>query len=1067
MALDKQVQIYSVDTGNFYSNKEAYLHRLNHKVRLERNALKKEINFYEQCLNEIGFSKKDIVNIQNGKFEKVNYIDGSSLELNDIAKYKLLYQTYIHKGIKARETKNRLLSLLKNKVQKNIKTNGKHHIRSLRFIDKFNRQVEPSDTNIISVFESSFTRMIGVKEDSFSDDFMVIQVYYFDVIKDLVYFGFEYNGERYIYFTSSAGQIRTKKTVFVKESTWNKYQKTIMCGLTIDSINSKGGSNPNKFLAYLALNSSATDLWEEFDIDKTIVIDDFETDVFGTYDLVDDVDYIIKRISGNVPITHTDGSGMMLPSAFGKKQRNMMVRLPWVKGLLGVFDFVEFIKYNNCSPVIKDIYGVEHDVIKEGIQVIFTKSQFKMWKYYNSWDEYKNMYKIYDCTAGVTNIEEDRIPDATINYQMLQSLTDITDEEIELIAHESINRINNICSSVDDVKNVFGVTPYNKYKTAFQKSISLYPELLNDVFVREKLRNIKNSMIKNYKSGKLRVKGKYTFLLPDFYAACEYWFGCIKNPKGLLNDGEVFCWLYRNNDELDCLRSPHLYREHAVRKNMACNDFKEKQKKLRMWFTTDAVYTSCHDLISKILMFDVDGDVSLVVSDKTIISVAKRNMESIVPLYYNMKKALPSILNSESIYNGLSSAFTGSNIGLYSNSITKIWNNDVFVSGTEEEKKEAMDIIKILCMENNFKIDFAKTLYIPQRQKDIQKKIIKFTKNSVPHFFKYAKDKDECQVDKINQSFVNKLEYLIPNTRISLKNTTNNNYKRIGKPDYKLLMHNSNVEVDVKVSDSGKFLEGTNPIICSYIKLAKEYYQKIQVAEENIDMSGDAVHKRKIRQNLIYKKIINNTKNELSQYGNSDIEITDILVKYLYGIKDSKYKDLFWSCYGEVAYDNLLNNLRNVRTDKTCKSENNELNNYTRYECKTSNVRLNGYLKGSCFVCGSEIYFKRGISRANKICKDCFDKKMSDSKRHIRRRIIPSNINNVRNNDFRVKENNTKSQDNIYFNETKEVQCIECGAWFETNKYSNSRVCRCENCQSKRKRKMDLANMKKYRKNNR
>ena len=68
-----------------------------------------------------------------------------------------------------------------------------------------------------------------------------------------------------------------------------------MCGLTIDSINQKGGNNPNKHLAYMALTNSATDIWNEFDIDKTIVIDDFETNVYGTYDLVDDIDYSIKQ----------------------------------------------------------------------------------------------------------------------------------------------------------------------------------------------------------------------------------------------------------------------------------------------------------------------------------------------------------------------------------------------------------------------------------------------------------------------------------------------------------------------------------------------------------------------------------------------------------------------------------------------------------------------------------------------------------------------------------------------------------------------------------------------------
>ena len=39
MSLDVQVQILSVDTGNFYSNKEARLHWKNHKLRAERNRL--------------------------------------------------------------------------------------------------------------------------------------------------------------------------------------------------------------------------------------------------------------------------------------------------------------------------------------------------------------------------------------------------------------------------------------------------------------------------------------------------------------------------------------------------------------------------------------------------------------------------------------------------------------------------------------------------------------------------------------------------------------------------------------------------------------------------------------------------------------------------------------------------------------------------------------------------------------------------------------------------------------------------------------------------------------------
>lgn len=605
--LSDQIQVIGCDTGNFYSNHEVRLHKLNHKLRNERKQL---LNGYtvktknkKRIIRGIADVEKDLekFGIITSDLERVNFKGRTDEEIETIESLKTEYFKIKHqieiKREKIKKIKSDLLQLLENKTNENIKTNGKHHIRELR-------DNSVSHINTISVFTSSLTRMIGAEIDCLTKDFMVVQVYYFQILHDILLYGFMYEGEKYIYFTSSAGQIRTKKCVFIKESVWKKYEKTIMCGLTVDEINAKGGNNVTKHLAYLALINSATDVWEEFDIDKTIVIDDFETDVTGEVDFIDDSDFSIERRTMEVPIPHTDGCGMILPNAFGKQQVNMMVRLPWIKGLLGCFDFRKFIEVNNGNPIIKDIYGVEHNVIKEDIQVIFTKSQFKMHKYYSSWKEYKDNFKKYNCSAGFTNPEEDRIKNATINYQMLQSLVDITDEEIEHITHSSVDTLQNMASSIDGVKNVLGITPYNTNKTAFQKSVAIYPELLNDVFVKNKLRDVKDSLVKHFKSGKLKINGKYTFILPDLYAACEYWFLNNSNPKGLLADGEVFCWLYRKVEKLDCLRSPHLFCEHAVRKNVACNSYGDRQKQIKEWFDTKAVYTSCHDLISKVLQFD-------------------------------------------------------------------------------------------------------------------------------------------------------------------------------------------------------------------------------------------------------------------------------------------------------------------------------------------------------------------------------------------------------------------------------------------------------------------------------
>ena len=172
------------------------------------------------------------------------------------------------------------------------------------------------------------------------------------------------------------------------------------------------------------------------------------------FDFIDEKDYSIYPENGLCACATYGWGRYDSPDGIRGPAKNTMVRLSWVKGLLGVFDFVGFIQEHNYSPVIKDIYGKEHDVIEEEIQIIFTKSQFKMAKHFHSWEQYKTWFKQYGCTAGRCNIEEDRIKNAKINYQMLQTLTDITDEEIEQLTSVSANRIRNICNSEETIKDI-------------------------------------------------------------------------------------------------------------------------------------------------------------------------------------------------------------------------------------------------------------------------------------------------------------------------------------------------------------------------------------------------------------------------------------------------------------------------------------------------------------------------------------------------------------------------------------------------------------------------------------
>ena len=72
--LDKQINIYSVDTGNFYSNKEARLHWKNHKLRAERNRL---INGGD-IISANGKTKRTVVGLK--EVEKKIFKYGVTLE---------------------------------------------------------------------------------------------------------------------------------------------------------------------------------------------------------------------------------------------------------------------------------------------------------------------------------------------------------------------------------------------------------------------------------------------------------------------------------------------------------------------------------------------------------------------------------------------------------------------------------------------------------------------------------------------------------------------------------------------------------------------------------------------------------------------------------------------------------------------------------------------------------------------------------------------------------------------------------------------------------------------------
>ena len=280
-------------------------------------------------------------------------------------------------------------------------------------------------TKQIAEFESEMSRAMGVATGDYTFDKIVVHWKNEDMLEQLVMDGFTMDllidgriiQKKYRCLTASAAQLRRDKFQAISEESWAKIKAAVECGLDWEYLNSKNGCNSNKYLAYIGILGSATDLWDDFNIDKAIVIPDWKGDVTERVMYIKQ-DYSSEIGVKTVNINQIDGGGMMLPSVSDK---NFMFRGPYFKGLLCVFDFIRFCQVNNVPAVIKDFWGLEHDLVKEDIQIIFTDSQFKMARYYDSWQHYKHEFKKNGCHFGKTQYEEDYIPDKNINYQMLQN----------------------------------------------------------------------------------------------------------------------------------------------------------------------------------------------------------------------------------------------------------------------------------------------------------------------------------------------------------------------------------------------------------------------------------------------------------------------------------------------------------------------------------------------------------------------------------------------------------------------------------------------------------------------
>lgn len=953
-----------------YGNGKAIIEVLN--IGFEPLLTEKEYKIYK----EIGDLKYKI----NGLERTISFIKSKLMYLDDTECYYIWLKERLDKFEEQKafyESKEKY----KNKIFKTLLDLDIHKTRKIYD----NREFKNEDQfRNIAIFESDLTRCFGCKDMEHSDDIISVVTYYTPIFNSIIHNGFDYKGRHYVFFTAGAGQTRCKKSTFVSEDKLNENFNRLFCGLTREDVNQQGGMNTNKYLAYTSLCQTNSEIWKDFDIDRTIVVDDIEYQIPNQEiryiytetpeDKVELADFkkkleeitnelreikvnkqnkpkgykrpkeevayekqlrnrkktILDKIENlrskyhqsevrkmDVTIPFTDGFGVSL-----KKIQSSMIRLPFVKGLIAYCPRRAFQDWCSEHDIkihkITDIYGKSYSITE--VDYIFTKSQFKMYKYFNNeydedgnlirtgWEVYKDNFKKYGCDACRCNVERGVKLNAKTNYQVLQTLTtEMTDDDIHSLASYDINCLNGIGRNIQCMLNVLGANEKkNDNLNWLQKSLLLYPEMLKDFYVKTLLKNTKDSMIKKFRSGKFNINGSYVFAIPDPLACLQWWFTDMDKENfdtfGFVKEGYVSCNLFADKEELDCLRSPHLDHAHCIRKNQ----IRESDKK---WLKSNGVYLSMKDTMSKVLMYDNDGDKLLLHNNKTIIKCAKQfqSKYGMIPNYYDMPKANPELLTNTTLFEGIVNAYHHGNIGTPSNEITKVWMT-LNPSSTIDEINDAIEVISLRCADVNFTIDYAKTLYKPEIPKNILQKYKVYSGKKVPHFFMYAKNKTTKQVEELGQCNIDRITSVVKSNRIVFKDL-------LGKYSYKILM--TNPDVDCKTDNA-------NEILKLYRELENRNLRKLS----HVDFSVLDIDEKK--RALLQLEFDTNKQRSMFMdiIGKSKEYITDVLVKLL---QDDVNKDTLWRLFGEVIYHNIERNLKNTKICCKCNTRFVSNNNKMKY----------------------------------------------------------------------------------------------------------------------------------------
>lgn len=538
------------------------------------------------------------------------------------------------------------------------------------------------------------------------------------VYRKLASGGFLLDGERYVRLMCGAGHARTNRTLFVAERIFEGLDEVLRCGLPRDV-----EVAPSKWNAYYALTSSATYRVSE---PRVVVVDDKEVEMAKVVEWIEHdeesgVDTLSKQKRG-LTFNLWDGMGLISPEFAGRWAVDLeleyvpsafVLRNAFCKGLVAVFDFHRFGAEVAGGVKIKDIWGGLHDC--EDVDIILTKSQFKMWYAYKGWDEYIEATHRCGLSWGVSKFSPDPALEKNVvftNYQFLQVL-DFNDANLKGFCDYTASWFRDVCGGDMRALEIYLLGKaarskslndvWNRIGDPYVKALLLEPELARDSYIKERIARSIDKKMRQSKMGKLLTKGNFQFMIADPYGLAQHAFGL--EVTGLLKEHEHYSqyWNKFGAERVIAERAPLTWRSEVNVLNL------QKSAEMDDWYSytnSGIIYNVWGVDCMLAADSDFDGDIVYTTNNKYMLESVCEEVKG-VPITYQPSKIKKVKLNYGDLHKYDAFAYN-TKIGYITNCSTTLYEMQHLYEPGSAEFEEIENRLKLCRKAQGMEIDKAK-----------------------------------------------------------------------------------------------------------------------------------------------------------------------------------------------------------------------------------------------------------------------------------------------------------------------------------------------------------------------